>query len=347
LSWQKPIFANKTKSMKYSLLIGSLLLFLAACTSIKPFNKEVIPAAPDYSKSANWSALPDKNDLADRSPSPDFPDMQATSQVDVFFLHPTILLDRKVKAWNASMDDKKLNKEVDESTILYQASAFNGAGKIYAPRYRQAHYRCFSTHDKASADQALEVAYQDIKAAFEYYLKHYNQNRPIIIAAHSQGTLHAKRLLKEFFDEKPLQNKLVVAYLVGWPIRKREFASIPPCATPEQTGCFCSWRSFKHGHVPERALVGDSIAVTNPLTWKVDGQLASKSLNQGMIARKFEQVLPQRADAQVYNGFLWVHKPKFPGSFFFRSENYHIADYNLFYINIRKNAQYRVDLFWK
>ena len=54
---------------------------------------------------------------------------------------------------------------------------------------------------------------EDVKAAFQYYLEHYNNGRPIIIASHSQGTTHAKRLLKEFFDGTALQHQLVAAYL--------------------------------------------------------------------------------------------------------------------------------------
>jgi hypothetical protein len=44
-----------------------------------------------------------------------------------------------------------------------------------------------------------------VKTAFLYYLQHYNNGRPIIIASHSQGATHGKRLLKEFFDGKELQ----------------------------------------------------------------------------------------------------------------------------------------------
>lgn len=333
--------------MRYCFWLGAILLVLQSCTSVLPFSANSVPSAPDYSNNSNWAALPTKTDPADRTPSPELQDLQDSSQVDIFFLHPTLLLAKSDKSWNASLIDEKLNKTIDESTILFQASAFNGAGKIYAPRYRQAHYRSFTSKDKVSSKQALDLAYEDVRAAFEFYLEHYNQNRPIIIAAHSQGTLHAQRLLLDFFDKKPLKNKLVVAYLVGWPIRKTKFETIPVCETPNQTGCFCSWRSFKYGHTPKGFVLGDSIAVTNPLTWRTDGIPADKSLNEGMVARKFEEILPQRADAMAINGILWVHKPKFPGSFFFRRKNYHIADYNLFYMNIRKNAQHRVDLFWK
>lgn len=320
---------------------------LAQGCSVKPFDAVPATVPPDYSADGAWAALPWVPDNADRTPSPEFKDLQQEAQVDVFFLHPTLYLEKSSKPWNASIGDAKLNQKVDESTILFQASCFNGAGRVFAPRYRQAHYRSFFTKDKASAEKALELAYQDLKTAFEYYLEHHNQNRPIIIAAHSQGTRHGLRLLKEMFDGKPLQRKLVAAYLVGWPIPQDAFKQIRPCASPNDTGCFCSWRSFKHGFEHKKYPQGDSIVVTNPLTWKLDGEYAPKERNSGTVLREFGQLYPRIADAQAHNGLLWVHKPKFPGSFFFRRKNYHIADYNLFYVSIRENAIQRVGAFWK
>ena len=70
---------------------------------------------------------------------------------------------------------------------------------------------------------AWEIAYQDIKNAFQYFLKHFNKGKPIIIASHSQGSMHAIRLTEEFFDQKPLQNQLVVAYLIGTRILPDQF----------------------------------------------------------------------------------------------------------------------------
>ncbi len=334
--------------MKFPILSICLASLFLSC-SVRPaaFLPDAVPPPPDYSKSEYWAALPDKTDPADQTPAATFENLQAEAQVDVFFLHPTIYWQKTAKPWNASAEDQKLNEKVDKTTILFQASAFNGSGKVYAPRYRQAHLRSFFTEDKASADQALEVAYQDLKRAFEYYLEHYNQGRPFIIASHSQGARHGYRLLREMFDGKPLQRKLVAAYLVGWPIPESGFDNIPPCETPDQTGCICSWRSYRFGYVPKNATLGDSIIVTNPLTWTTEKTPASKTLNEGTILRNFNKVYPQITDAQIHNGILWVHKPRFPGSIFFTRKNYHIADYNLFYVNLRKNAMRRVDAFWK
>lgn len=334
--------------MKRLILPLLCVTIISQSCSIKPFSSDSVPLTPDYASPQSWAALPNRGDNADRTPDPVLKDEQADAQVDVFFLHPTLFWKKSDKAWNGSLADAKLNQKVDETTILFQASIFNGAGRVFAPRYRQAHLRSFFTGDKKSAADALDVAYGDVKRAFEYYLEHDNGGRPVIIASHSQGSRHASRLLKEYFDGKPLKNKLVVAYLAGWPVSKTAFKSIPPCETPEQTGCVCSWRSYKYGFTPSgNAPLGDSILVTNPLTWTTSPTPAPKSLNEGSVLRKFDKIYPGIADAQVHKGLLWVHKPKFPGSIFFTRKNYHVADYNLFYANVRKNAKRRVDLFWK
>ena len=123
-------------------------------------------------------------------------DYQQDQTVDVFFLHPTTLTDQEDDRWNADFQDAKLNAKTDYSSILYQASTFNEY-RVFAPRYRQAHIRSYFTTDTTRARQAFDTAYEDIRQAFTYYLKNYNQGRPIVIASHSQGSTHAIRLLKE------------------------------------------------------------------------------------------------------------------------------------------------------
>ncbi|MEL4881666.1 DUF3089 domain-containing protein, partial [Shewanella algae] len=83
-----------------------------------------------------------------------------------------------------------------EGTILFQASIFNAAGRVFAPYYRQAHissYYPISQLDSIAAKASFDLAYSDIKKAFENFLQLWNEGRPIIIASHSQGTTHAKR----------------------------------------------------------------------------------------------------------------------------------------------------------
>jgi len=296
--------------MKYLfyLLLGSLLFTNCKSVRILPtedFNESKAAAAPDYSKSFYWAALPNKADEADKTPK-GVKDEQANAEVDVFFLHPTIYTGEEGDdQWNGPVNDPALNKRVDESTIRFQASIFNGN-------------------------------------AFQYYLDNYNNGRPIIIASHSQGTTHSKRLVKEFFDGTELQKQFVAGYLVGIPVLKDEFDHIPVCQSPTETGCFTSWRTFRSGFIPEQ-YTSDKVAVTNPLTWTTDDTAVSKSQNKGAILRKFNKVHDELCSAKVVpeSGILWTDRPKFFGSFLLKTPNYHIADFNFYYMNVRENAQER------
>jgi hypothetical protein len=327
-----------------------LWLALGSCrsqrsTSDQDFSASGTPLAPDYAQASSWAALPNRADPADRVPSPTLADEQANAPADVFFVHPTTYTDQPTgpQPWNADITDAKLNQKTDESTILNQASLFNGAGRVYAPRYRQAHIRAYYATEQAVAKQVFELAYQDVKRAFEYYLAHYNQGRPIILAGHSQGTQHARRLLAELFDGQPLAQQLVVAYLVGMPVPAEAFRGIPLCQSATQTGCFCTWNTYATGHYPHNhASYLAKAAVTNPLTWTTDDQLADRSLNQGGVGRNFKFYANGFIDAQVNQGMLWVHKPRIAGRALVNIKNWHVADYNFFYANVRQNARARV-----
>ena len=347
--------------MRYSLLLIVCLLATALYSQkSRPYKaKEVekygrndldkLPMAPDYSDRDSWIAHPDEMDMADTTPGKgEIRDGQTSAQVDVFFVYPTIYAGKQQEAnpWNADVKDEKLNDEIASSTIKNQATVFNGSARIYAPLYRQAHYNVFLTKDLILKQRALDHAYKDVKAAFEYYLQHLNQQRPIIIASHSQGTLHAARLIQEFFDGKALSQQLVAAYLVGMPLAFDSFEDVEPCQSASENGCFVSWNTYARDWYPESFKVRYQNAVsTNPLNWRLDESYAPASKNQGAVLRNFNSVKAGINDAQNHRGVLWISKPKFFGNFLMNWKRYHIADYNLFYLNVRENVRERVEAF--
>jgi hypothetical protein len=308
-----------------------------------------LSTAPDYSNKKYWAAHPEVKDSADAVPIPAWSDAQPGARADVFFIHPTSYIGKNgQKNWNPDIDDVKVNDDVDKAPIRYQATIFNGAGKIYAPRYRQAHLNTFFTKKrKADAKKALDLAYADVKNAFTYYLQNENNGRPFILAGHSQGSLHAMQLLHDVIDGTPYQKQLIVAYLPGWHIERNAFSTIKPCETPDETGCFTSWRTVKEGYLPEELHMPDKdILVTNPVTWKLDGKPSKKEAQLGGILRDFYTMRPALVSAWAHKDLLWVTKPDFPGSILLTIKNYHIADYNLFYADVRHNAQLRVKAYF-
>ena len=187
-----------------------------------------------------------------------------------------------------------------------------------------------------------------MRTAFEYYLRHWNHGRPIIIAAHSQGAMHAVKLLQEFFDGKPLQGQLVCAYIVGWQIKYEDFKSIPVCKDAASTGCFVGWRSFKYGEEYEKAVSenGDAICV-NPVSWDTAYSEVAAQNHKGSLGKNFslgcKSCLITAIDPRTK--MLWVKSAIPRDNQLSRFKNYHIADYNLFYADIRENAIVRVRSF--
>jgi hypothetical protein len=303
---------------------------------------------PDYSNLDYWAASPFKVDPSDNVPR-GLKDRKKDTLADVFFIYPTSYTDRqKPDGWNADINDAVVNEKTDKGSILYQASVFNRYCRVFAPRYRQANLNAFFTSHKDSGEAALDIAYEDVRNAFEYYLKNYNHGRPIIIASHSQGTWHAGRLLKEFFEGKPLEKQLVCAYIIGLPVFTNYFTQLKPCDDSTATGCFISWRTFQRGYVaPYIEKETLKASVINPLTWTLDTAFAPASLNKGGVLRNFNKVIPGIVNAQIHGNVLWVNKPKFLGSIFIKRKNFHIADYNFFYENIRENAGTRIRAFLK
>ena len=339
------------------LALPAALLSLAACA---PFSQRVVhdaaydaaavPAAPDYDDPANWAALPSRTDPSDAYPEDTaFPPASTDAPGPaVFFLHPTIYTDAPDGRfpWNGSVTDAELNARVDESTIRLQASAFNAAGPVYAPRYRQAHISAYYTEDTLKARAAFDTAYADVRRAFEWFLRKHNPDEGILIAGHSQGTTHGKRLVRDYFDPggpqlagEGLSPKLVTAYLVGIPVAPDDFASVPVCTYSTQTGCFVSWRTWQRPATPYASDVAqeEPAVVVNPLTWTTDTTYAPASLNPGGTLRKL-RLIEELSDAQVQEGILWINRPDFFGERVIRMDNWHAADINLFYESVRGNA---------
>ncbi len=344
---------ESTKGFFLSLLFAAILF--GSCSPsyrahINDYEREfsITDSVPNYADIRFWAAHPLKHDPSDSVPKP-LQQQSSEKKVDVFFLHPTTLTAKNLEnvVWNASITDASINAKTDYTSILYQASVFNESANVYAPRYRQAHIYSFFTADQEKANAAMELAYADVRAAFVYYLKHHNNNRPIIIASHSQGTLHASRLLKEFFENKPLKEQLVCAYIVGLTVPKDHFTTLRPCTNATDTQCFVTWRTFREGYLPDYVLKEDGISwVVNPLSWSMSDSAVSRKENKGAVLYKFNKPYRYTNGARIVKGALWINRPKFPFGIFLKTKNYHAGDFNLFYYSVRENVRLRIEQFY-
>ena len=98
-----------------------------------------VPPKLDYAQEENWAVLPQKWDasLEEVAGKPEL------KKADVFFIYPTLFVDKKDSRWNADIRETSIRTEVLEKSVAYQASAWVAAANLYVPFYRQAHYRIF------------------------------------------------------------------------------------------------------------------------------------------------------------------------------------------------------------
>ncbi len=331
------------------------------------FTAQEVLANNVYADKAMWLARPE---LVKGNPALWLPqgyeDTEAAlpegKKAAVFFIHPTSFL--KKDRWNAPLDDKESQARA-RIFLRGQASAFNAIGEVWAPRYRQATMGAFLT-EKPEGQQALDAAYQDVLAAFDYFVAEIPKDQAIILAGHSQGSLHLTNLLKDRVAGTPLANRIVAAYVAGWPVSAE--TDIPEmgldmCEKPEQTRCILSWQSFAEPADYTRLVevydttIGfngqprkdTSLLCSNPINGDINSS-AKATANLGTLvpnddlsdASLVAGSVPAKCDKQ---GFLLIGDPPEIGPYALPGNNYHVYDYSLFWANIRADARRRMVAF--
>ena len=312
----------------------------------------------DYSKASAWVARPDLANDPSRWLPGGFTGGRAGNAA-VFYIHPTTYLDRD--RWNGPIDTVGPTEFRTELFVQSQASAFSGAGQVWAPRYRQAAYGAFLLKSE-DAQKALDLAYGDVARAFDQFVSE-SGGRPIILAGHSQGALHLERLLKDKIAGTPIAKRILAAYVVGWPISTAAdlpTLGLPPCRAAGQTGCILSWMSF--GDPPNPDLIfgewekttgfdgGDrrqrDVLCVNPLTGTQNGAAPPQD-NPGTLIPTPDltsaSLLPGAVGAHCDRGLL-ILDGKIPaiGPYALPGNNYHVYDYSLFWGAIREDAERRL-----
>ncbi|MCE7796480.1 DUF3089 domain-containing protein [Sphingobium sufflavum] len=328
--------------------LGSIArLALPLLTAAAPigFDQSNHPAAPDYARANSWM-MRGIDDAADKP-------------ADLFYIQPTTF---RSKDWNQDMADAATNHWTDISVGARQVSAFADCCRRFAPRYRQASTGTFSS-TSGDREQAYALAYQDVRSAFRAFLAvRGKEDRPFILAGHSQGALHGLRLLEEEIAGTPLARQLIAAYLPGIGIPGDALpSSIPVCATPRQAGCIVSWNSFTatadtsgyiaRSHAAHGTEAGTApLLCVNPLTFSIARPKAGYGAAKGALpGPAIEGPMPSpqpKAVAAYCDGNVLRVTPRpglavelLPGG------SAHMADIALFWADIRANTLVRVRAF--
>jgi hypothetical protein len=175
-------------------------------------------------------------------------------KIDCFYVYPTTSDDPTFYSDLAADGSEK-------RTVHAQAARLTAACRLFAPVYHQVTSAGLNAMRDGQAAAVIgrinDIPYRDIRAAWASYLAHDNQGRGVVLIGHSQGAILLKKLIAQEVDGKPVQARLVGAYLAGNPdLTSTSFRAIRPCRASGETGCLIAWSTFPESYAGERAFGG-------------------------------------------------------------------------------------------
>lgn len=220
-----------------------------------------------YSLSENWAYL--ETDVNGKD-------------ADVFFICPTVY-GGDSETFNMALDDIETKESFLGATNM-EKGIYDVDCRFFAPYYHQAALNVYEM-EISDREQYLNIAYEDVKLAFEYYMEHYNNGRPIVLAGFSQGADLSIRLLKDYFSDAATNDLLVACYAIGWSVTEeelQEYEHLKFAQGETDVGVIISFNSEAES-VTDSLMIpeGTKTLAINPLNWKTDGTIADKTMNIG------------------------------------------------------------------
>ena len=324
-----------------------------------PFQTYERPPAPDYVQDEAWAARPEVR-IADEAGHP-----------AVFFIHPTTY--DGGSHWNAPFDRPQEAVEVAQIILPNYAAPFLVEDvQLYAPRYRQASLYTFMNNREDSV-LARELAHSDVKRAFDQFLRELDPEQPFFLVGVGQGgAIGLDVLASQIAPDEAVRRRLIAAYIIEAPtpldLLVGPLSTVPVCTHPAQARCLVSWIAVtpqetarieaittrsraidaegRISPVEDRALL-----CVNPVLWTANEDYAPARLHRGAAAAAELSLsdapspMTNQTGAQCQGGLLMIDQPRAralhrPGRL---AEDRRVRPANLFYMDIRANAQARLD----
>lgn len=317
------------------LILMAAILTLTGCAGIFHADKGDVT---DYSQTENWA----------------YAGIGENKKADVFLICPTV--DMKDE-FNMLLSDEE-TKASFLGALNMERGIYEESARLYAPYYQQAAMKVYELEEK-DRETYMELAYADVSEAFSYYLKNWNEGRPIILAGFSQGSDMCYRLMMEYFGDEQLSEQLVAVYAIGWPLTEemtQKYPQLKPAQGETDTGTIISFEC-EAKEVEDTFIVpkGSRALSINPLNWRTDGKAASKEENMGACFTNYDgdiaKEVPnlcggyldeERGVVKVTDISVEDYPAIVPG---LPQGAYHIYDYQFFYRNLQKNVEVRVEQF--
>ena len=159
------------------------------------------------------------------------------AEADLFYIISTETGDHLAGADTchfADVYDAALRRRMEHEMFAVD-SFYSGRLNYYSPYYRQVSMQSWTNEDNTLL--RLPMALADVQRSWDYYLQHFNQGRPFILAGFSQGAHALMHLLRQMPDS--VARRMVAAYVIGYKVTQEDLDAcrhIRPAQGPTDTG---------------------------------------------------------------------------------------------------------------
>ena len=284
-----------------------------------------VPPAPDYADSTQWF-------MADRQ-----------GEADIFYIISTETGDHMIGSDTSHYADT--HDPYQRSRMRHEMYAvdsfYSGRFNYYSPYYRQASIQSWATEEMAYS--RLPLAMDDCIRSWEYYLAHYNQGRPFVLAGFSQGAVAVMEIMRRMPDS--VAARFVAAYIIGYKVTAHDTATcrlLRPATGATDTGVTICFNSAKSPECEINLVSGGNLYGINPVNWRTDTVSAPFVL----YGKKQNDTLSAHYDPRSCFVLVDGCKNNKPMPVFGVPGNYHHMELKFYYPYIRKNIADRVDAYF-
>lgn len=316
----------KFRNSVWALFAVMFLLVLASWDYKQADQIGPIPQKPDYDDPTQWY-IKDRQGVA-----------------DIFYIISTETGDHLMGGDTCHFADTR-NPALRKRMLreMYAVDSFySDKLNYYSPYYRQTTMQSWGSMNTAMV--RLPIALSDVKRSWTYYLEHYNQGRPFIIAGFSQGAYAVRELLKDMPDS--VYRRMIAAYAIGFRITEEDLRTCPnikPAQGATDLGVTVCYNSVRSPDCAIPIVSDGNVVCINPVNWRTD-TVSTPFIFRGS---KKDDTLSVRCDPEshllIVKGYDKEHFLPVIG----RPGNYHYRELKFYYPYIRKNMADRVKAYFE
>lgn len=317
---------NKRENIRLGYVVAFLFCMLfSGCN--KTESEEYIPQAPDYSDPTFWYT--EKNDKTGKN-------------ADVFYIVSTWETDWKTDSGETVHYADVYNKKHrdDMTKEISGVAAYMGKdNNFYSPFYRHITIEGWATRDEDIINKRFAIAFEDIRNAFETFLKNRPKNRPFVLAGFSQGGKAVVELLK--IMPKDVYQQMVAAYVLGYKVTPDDTltsTNIKAAQGPDDIGVTICYNSVSDVKYIQPVVAAPCAFCINPVNWRTDDVPATLHDTITVSVAQKEKVLVVKG----YSGSEYA-----PIMGFLNVGDFHSAEPWLYKECLEKNIKNRIEIFKK